>query len=73
MKLGHSLRIDIGLQTKKFLVVNFERVNIAGSEGLAFRAYKSNLKEEDKYLDHEIVCFQDREKGNQGQNCYGDR
>lgn len=41
-------------------MINFEKVNVVGAQGKAFRSYDFDINKEVKYLDKELVGFQDK-------------
>lgn len=56
---------------KKFVMMTFEKVNVVGSQDKATRSHNSDLEEEAKYLDRELVCFQTKGQGNHVRTTIG--
>lgn len=50
-----QLWTEVGLLTKQFRKMNFEKVNAVGSQCNASKYYESYLKEESKYLDYNLA------------------
>lgn len=51
------MRNDSRLLSKKFTIVNYEKVNTVTAQGATYRAYESELKEEAKYQGHQLATF----------------
>lgn len=60
-----QLSMEVGLLTKQFSMINFEKVNTVGTQGRASRSYDSDIDKARKYLNKELEGF--RAKG-QGSN-----